>query len=299
MQTVCICLSLLTVAFGQQHNLADLAQGLGATTFIELATEAGMLDILTMGGPFTIFCPTNEAFENLPGDVMERMKTDKQMLMDMMKYHLTSGMMMSSHFTNEMMVDSMMMMDGMPIGIRMNMYMNGMLMTANGSPIIKADQMATNGMIHMVGRVMFPMPMKSIPEEFMEPELSYLTTAIKTAGFASSLTGGPFTIFAPSNDAFMKLPPGELQMLMANKTALTEVLTYHMVDGTFWSASFHNGMSIPTFEGQNLMINTDGMKVMVNNAEVMIADIACTNGVIHMINSVLMPHMMYRSPFSI
>ncbi|KAK3576826.1 hypothetical protein CHS0354_002616 [Potamilus streckersoni] len=221
MQVVCVCLCLLTVTFGQQHNLEELAQGLGATTFVELATEAGMADILTMGGPFTIFCPTNEAFENLPGDVMERMKTDRQMLMNIMKYHLTSSMMMSSHFTNEMMADSMMMMDGMPVGIRINMYMDGMLMTADGSHIIKADQMASNGIIHMVDRVLFPMPMKSIPEEFMEPEFSYFMTAIKTAGCASSLTGGPFTIFAPTNEAFMKLPPGEIQKLMANKTALT------------------------------------------------------------------------------
>ena len=67
-------------------------------------------------------------------------------------------------------------------------------MTANGSPIIKADQMATNGVIHMIGRVMFPMPMKSIPEEFMEPEFSFFMTAIKTAGFASFLTGTIITI---------------------------------------------------------------------------------------------------------
>ena len=116
-----------------------------------------------------------------------------------------------------------------------------------------------------------------------------LVSALEAAGLVDTLKGeGPFTVFAPTDEAFAKIPADQIQALLANKTQLTEVLTYHVVAGSVMSTDLENGMQVETLQGGNLSINTtEG--VMVNDAKVVQADIECTNGVIHAIDTVLMP----------
>lgn len=116
-----------------------------------------------------------------------------------------------------------------------------------------------------------------------------LVSAVEAAGLVDTLKGeGPFTVFAPTDEAFAKIPEDQIQALLANKTQLTEVLTYHVVAGEVMSSDLENGMLVETLQGGNLSINTtEG--VMVNDAKVVQADIVCTNGVIHAIDTVLMP----------
>lgn len=116
-----------------------------------------------------------------------------------------------------------------------------------------------------------------------------LVSALEAAGLVDTLKGeGPFTVFAPTDEAFAKIPEDQIQALLANKTQLTEVLTYHVVAGSVMSTDLENGMQVETLQGGNLSINTtEG--VMVNDAKVVQADIECTNGVIHAIDTVLMP----------
>jgi uncharacterized surface protein with fasciclin (FAS1) repeats len=116
-----------------------------------------------------------------------------------------------------------------------------------------------------------------------------LVSAVEAAGLVDTLKGeGPFTVFAPTDEAFAKIPEDQIQALLANKTQLTEVLTYHVVAGSVMSSDLENGMMVETLQGGDLSINTtDG--VMVNDAKVVQADIVCTNGVIHAIDTVLMP----------
>jgi uncharacterized surface protein with fasciclin (FAS1) repeats len=116
-----------------------------------------------------------------------------------------------------------------------------------------------------------------------------LVSAVQAAGLVDTLKGtGPFTVFAPTDDAFAKIPSATLNALLANKTQLTAVLTYHVVPGKVMSTDLTNGMKAKTVQGGNLTINTT-MGVMVNNAKVVQADIGCTNGVIHVIDTVLLP----------
>jgi len=116
-----------------------------------------------------------------------------------------------------------------------------------------------------------------------------LVTALQTAGLVNTLGGkGPYTVFAPTDAAFAKIPNATLKALLANKTQLTAVLTYHVVPSKVMSTDLKNGMMVKTVQGENLTINTTN-GVMVNNAKVVKADINCTNGVIHAIDTVLMP----------
>jgi len=117
-----------------------------------------------------------------------------------------------------------------------------------------------------------------------------LVTALQAAGLVDTLNGkGAFTVFAPTDAAFAKIPNSTLNALLANKTQLTAVLTYHVVPSKVMSTDLKNGMMVKTVQGENLSISLAKGGVMVNNAQVVQADIVCTNGVIHAIDTVLMP----------
>ncbi len=120
-------------------------------------------------------------------------------------------------------------------------------------------------------------------------QFNTLMKAIEAAGLVDTLKGdGPFTVFAPSDEAFAKLPQERLDALLADKDALTKVLTYHVVPGKVMSTEVQAG-EVQTKAGQALVVKTeDGVKV--NESRVVTADISASNGVIHVIDSVLLPN---------
>ena len=120
-------------------------------------------------------------------------------------------------------------------------------------------------------------------------DFTTLVSALQSAELVETLKGpGPFTVFAPTDEAFAKISPEELAALLENKTDLIAVLNYHVVSGEFMSTDLSDEMMVPTVQGENLTITTtDG--VMVNDAMVVQADIVCSNGVIHAIDTVLIP----------
>ena len=121
-------------------------------------------------------------------------------------------------------------------------------------------------------------------------DFTTLVSAIQDAGLVDTLKGaGPFTVFAPTDDAFANIPKDQLEALLANETQLTAVLTYHVVAGKVMSTDLKNDMMVKTVQGKNITITLDDSGVMVNDAKVTQADIECTNGVIHVIDTVLMP----------
>jgi uncharacterized surface protein with fasciclin (FAS1) repeats len=118
-----------------------------------------------------------------------------------------------------------------------------------------------------------------------------LTKAAGAAGLVDRLKGaGPFTVFAPTDEAFAKLPRGKLKALLGDKAALTAVLTYHILPGHRTAADLVKLDSVKTVQGQSLRIATYGHKIKVGGAQVIRADLRCTNGVIHVIDAVLLLH---------
>src|SRR5690606_8364775 len=116
-----------------------------------------------------------------------------------------------------------------------------------------------------------------------------LVTAVQAAGLVDTLKGpGPFTVFAPTDEAFAKIPKDKLDALLKDKAALTKVLTYHVVPGKVMAKDVKAG-EVKTVEGSPLTVTMQGGKVGVDNASVVKADVAADNGVIHVIDSVLMP----------
>ena len=121
-------------------------------------------------------------------------------------------------------------------------------------------------------------------------DFNTLAAALKAAGLVDTLKGpGPFTVFAPTDEAFAKLPPGQLDALLKDKAKLTEILTYHVVAGRVSAKQVAKMKSAKTVEGQSLTVTRAHGAVKVDGARVVKADIAASNGVIHVIDSVVVP----------
>lgn len=118
-----------------------------------------------------------------------------------------------------------------------------------------------------------------------------LVTAVKAAGLAETLSGsGPFTVFAPTDDAFAKLPQGTIDKLLKDPKQLASILTYHVVPGEVKAADVVKMTKAKTVQGESFAINAGDKGVKVNNANVVQTDIQCANGVIHVIDEVLLPN---------
>lgn len=117
-----------------------------------------------------------------------------------------------------------------------------------------------------------------------------LVAAVQAAGLVETLKGkGPFTVFAPTDEAFAKLPPGTVEALLKDKAKLTAILTYHVVSGDVRAAQAMKLSSAKTVNGQSFRIMVKDGNVMIDNAKVVKADIGTTNGVIHVIDTVILP----------
>jgi uncharacterized surface protein with fasciclin (FAS1) repeats len=121
-----------------------------------------------------------------------------------------------------------------------------------------------------------------------------LVKAVQAAGLVDTLKGpGPFTVFAPTDEAFAKLPPGAIEKLLANPEQLKAVLTYHVVAGKVMAADVKPG-KVPTVQGSAATVSVMGGSVMIDKANVIKTDIVCSNGVIHVIDAVIMPKRMKK-----
>ncbi len=123
-------------------------------------------------------------------------------------------------------------------------------------------------------------------------QFTTLVAAVKAAGLADTLAnGGPFTVFAPTDAAFAKLPAGTVEALLANPDKLRAILLYHVVPGKVYSSDVVKLKSAKTAEGSDVQIHTEGGSVMVDNAKVVATDIESSNGVIHVIDTVILPRV--------
>ncbi|AYA38845.1 fasciclin domain-containing protein [Hymenobacter oligotrophus] len=174
--------------------------------------------------------------------------------------------------------------------------MNG---TTTGGSMSKSSPMATSSAAGgvMVGGAMMTPDKDIVANALNSSEHTTLVTAVKAAGLVSTLQGtGPFTVFAPTNAAFDKLPAGTVQTLVepANKQQLTSILTYHVVPGRYLATDLKDGQQLTTVAGETLTVMKKGNSVMLRDAKggmatVSIPNVVSSNGVTHVVDTVLMP----------
>ncbi|MDJ0755455.1 MAG: fasciclin domain-containing protein [Ardenticatenaceae bacterium] len=304
-----------------REEMGDVDPVPGGDTIVDIAAADGRFDTLVTAltvtdltfdlaasGEMTVFAPTDEAFANLPDGLLDDLLDDPTTLRKVLLYHVLSGDLSKEEAFVEREVETI---EGETLFIKVfenEIYLNDV------AKVIVPDILASNGRIHVINEVLIPPSMMPEPEAAplvvsCDEETDYedltiteivvadcrfttLLAAVQAAGLADTLAGeGPFTVFAPTNEAFAKLPTGTLDALLADPDgALTDVLLYHVADGLLGSQEARSMT-------EKMMLNGDkvGIKVFENDiylndtSMIIIKDVVAKNGIIHVIDTVLIP----------
>ena len=268
-------------------TIVDIAAKSGKfNTLVAAVKAAGLADTLSGKGPFTVFAPTDEAFAKLGKKaIADLLKPEnKQKLVSILTYHVVGAKVPAAKVVD---MRSARTVQGADAAI---MVKDGKVRVA-GATVVKADIMASNGIIHVVDKVMLP-PANLVEVAANAGSFGTLLTAAKAAGLADTLaTKGPFTIFAPTDEAFAKVGKDTIAMLLKpeNKEKLASILKNHVVAGKVMSAQAVKLSAAPTLLGTKLPLKFDGKTLSVGAGKVIKADVDASNGVIHVVDTVLLP----------
>jgi len=279
-------------------NIVQLAQATpDLSTLVTAVVAANLAGTLSSVGPFTVFAPTNEAFAALPAGVLAKLLERKNIkqLADVLLYHTVSGKVLASDLKNGETVKTV-------EGADLKVAITGGKVMINDATVITPDNIARNGVVHIIDTVLtIPAPATKNIVELAEAtkDLSILVGAIVAAGLADTLSApGHFTVFAPTDAAFKALPPGTLASLMKpeNKKKLADILTYHVLPEKVLSTDLKAFQAVKTVEGKPVDVTVFGGHVKVGASllskdlkDVIAADNLASNGVVHIIDGVLLP----------
>lgn len=285
-------------AMAADKNIVEIAsENEDFSTLVAALTKAELVSDLEGEGPFTVFAPTNAAFEKLLTDLditAEELLAHPQ-LKEVLLYHVVSGKVLSTDLKDGMMAATL---QGEEIAVDLS---DGVKI--NKSSVVTPDLDASNGVIHVIDTVLVPKSFKlettvtpDMPETVVDialssDDFSMLVALLQKAELVDTLKGdGPFTVFAPTNAAFEKLLK-DLDITEAELIAqpdLSKVLLYHVISGQVLSSDLTDGLEADTINGEALTFDLmDGVKV--NMANVVTADLKANNGVVHVIDAVLVP----------
>jgi uncharacterized surface protein with fasciclin (FAS1) repeats len=268
-----------------KDSIVDVAVKAGKfKTLVAAVKAAGLVDTLKSEGPFTVFAPTDEAFARLPEGTVEGLLADKEALTKVLTYHVIPGRLTAADVVGKSWIETVQ-------GQSLRIQASGDAVSIDGARVVTTDIPAGNGVIHVIDAVL--LPRKNLVETAVAAKnFETLVAAAKAAGLAGALAGdGPFTVFAPADSAFARLPEGTVESLLGQPEKLAEILKYHVISGRVLSTDLPKGQTqAKTLLGRKLEVarNADG-SVTVNGAKVVTADVLAGNGVIHVIDSVIIP----------
>ena len=247
---------------------------------------AGLIEALQGDGPFTVFAPTDEAFANLPAGTVETLLKPENVdtLRSILLYHVVPGELDAATVVSSSNATTV-------NGQRVDFSVGDGAKIDNAN-IVATDIQASNGIIHVIDRVILPSDKDIIDTAVEAGSFSTLAAAVKTAGLVKTLKGeGPFTVFAPTDEAFAKLPAGTVNDLLKkkNRARLTEILTYHVVPGRVFADQAVAARSAETVQGDEIRFSFRNGQLFVNDSGIELTDLDTSNGVIHVIDSVLIP----------
>lgn len=274
---------------GSQDVIATaLADGRFSTLAAAL-TKAELVETLQAKGPFTIFAPTDQAFAKLPQEtVTELLKPEnRKKLQAILTHHVLSG---SVDLAAALSVKQAKTVQGEELKFS---FRDGKV-RVNDAAVLDANIQCSNGIIHVIDSVMLP-PQPSndlLSVAKNSGNFSTLLTAVEAAGLSEALSGDqPLTLFAPTDQAFAALPEGSLESLLKpeNRAQLATILTLHVVSGNVSAGDALNAKTAQALSGESLEFGIAGGMLRVNQATIVKTDILCDNGVIHVIDAVLLP----------
>ena len=273
-------------------DIVETARAADDFNVLVAALEAtGLDDALKGPGPFTVFAPTDAAFAALPDGTVEALLGDLDALTRILKYHVAAGEVPASEVVK---------LDGKSAetigGELVWIELKDGKVYVNDAEVIITDIYASNGIIHVIDAVLVPMDI--VETASADGRFETLVTAVGAAGLADALSApnGPYTVFAPTDDAFAALPEGTVGALLADIPTLTSILTYHVLGGVYDSTAvvgWDGGTTPATLNGATIEVDVHGNVVLnagtANPATIIIVDVKTSNGIIHAIDAVLIP----------
>ena len=276
-----------------RRDLVETAVAAGDfKTLVAAVQAAGLVDTLKQQGPFTVFAPTDAAFAALPEGTLQMLlrPENKRQLQAVLTYHVVPGRVSARTafgLNNANTVN----------GARLTIGRQEGRLVVGGANLVATDIACSNGVIHVIDRVLLP-EQGGIPAVAQQAgQFNTLLAAASAAGLVEVLAGdGPLTVFAPTDEAFEKLPPGTVESLLEpeNKAQLVRVLKYHVLSGRVYAEQAAAAEQANTLLGRTVAtaVTADGLRI--NDALVTAPDLETANGVIHVIDSVLLPKPMDR-----
>ena len=274
------------------NTVVDIVVNSDVHNVLEAAViTADLAGTLSGEGPFTVFAPTDDAFLALAGALGATAEDLLALpeLTDILLYHVVGGTALSTDLSDGQMVTTL-------NGADVTVTINDQGIFINDAQVIVADIVADNGVVHVIDAVLIPPtpePSNTVVDVVVNSDVhNLLEAAVLTADLAGTLSGeGPFTVFAPTDDAFLALA-GALGATAEDLLALpelTDILLYHVVGGTALSTDLSDGQMVTTLNGADVTVTINDQGVFINDAQVIVADIVADNGVVHVIDAVLIP----------
>nr|MDJ0878169.1 fasciclin domain-containing protein [Halieaceae bacterium] len=282
----------------ESRSIPEVAIAAGDFTTLVAALQATGLDevLADTDAEFTVFAPTDEAFAELGDDVIAALLGDIDTLTDILLYHVIAGAAVDSTTAISLAGTSVEMANGDPAEITL---VDGNLFI-DGSQVIITDIPAANGIIHVIDTVMSP-PMDMDPEAGTIPEVAVaagnfttLVAALQATGLDATLAdeSATFTVFAPTDEAFAALGDDVIAALLGDTDTLSDILLYHVIAGSAVdsdTAIALAGTSVQMANGDLAAITLTDGNLFIDGSQVIITDIAASNGVIHVIDTVMSP----------
>ena len=274
-------------AVSAEMDIVETAVAAGSFNTLAAALEAAdLVEALQGDGPFTVFAPTDEAFAALPEGTIEFLldPDNKHILQAVLLYHVLPG---NLEAEDVVAADKLVTLNGQ----KLDLTTEGSVMIDDAN-VTATDIACTNGTIHVIDKVVIPNTGDLIDTAVSAGSFTTLAAALDAAGLIEALQGdGPFTVFAPTDDAFAALPEDVVADLLKpeNKDQLIAVLTYHVVSGRVYAVDAIAAEQAETLQGSIVTIEHRDGDVYIDGARVVTADIDATNGVIHVIDKVILP----------
>jgi uncharacterized surface protein with fasciclin (FAS1) repeats len=284
-----VALSLGSIAqLGSQTISQIIVNSDDHTTLAEALEVAGLASTFNSPGSYTFFAPTDEAFAALPSGVLESLLANPEQLAQVLRYHVLGFSLFSASFSNGLVLNTL-------NGQQVSFTVNSQGIFVNNALITVQNIQATNGYVHVINAVLIPEieepQLPSIAEIVIESEVhTRLESFLESADLLSTLDGnGTFTLFAPTDEAFEALPVETINALLANPSLLNSILLYHVAGQVYESSELTNGQSIATLNGANVTVIIDGSNIFINGSRIIVSDIEANNGIVHVLNAVLVP----------
>lgn len=293
-----ILLSILFLTACQPTESTSLAEMVSEkeelSTLAKAIQASDLLNTLDDEGPYTLFAPSDAAFDAFPDYSVDQLllKENRETLNEILKYHTLPGTIKTQDLTNGQSAATVQ-------GEKVVINAEGTI-KVNGATVSTANLEADNGVIHIIDEVLLPLSMqkKTIAQLAIGDErLSTLVSALKKADLVKTLQSkGPFTVFAPTNEAFAALPEGILASLLKpeNKELLASLLSYHVVANPLMAEDLMEGVELISIQGEPFTVELTENGTTVGGATVISPDVSASNGVVHVVNTVMIPPSMAK-----